>query len=80
MSAVTQNKAFLIHAKIPFVVLWITVKIFAVMIYILLGSLAMHARGQRATLLWGLCAITMLLYIILLALTKHPLFFYHSHV
>ena len=58
----------------PFVDAWLTVKIFGLITYIILGSLALKpGRSPRLRVAAGVAAIAVFGWIVSVALTKHPL-------
>ena len=58
----------------PFVDTWLTVKIFGLITYIILGSLALKpGRSPQLRVAAGLAAIAVFGWIVSVALTKHPL-------
>lgn len=58
----------------PFVNTWLTVKVLGLLVYILLGMVALRfASTSRVKALAFLSAITIFVYIALVALTKNPL-------
>jgi len=58
----------------PFVNTWLTVKVLGLLVYILLGMVALRfASTSRVKALAFLSAITIFIYIALVALTKNPL-------
>jgi uncharacterized membrane protein SirB2 len=58
----------------PFIDAWLTAKIFGLIAYIILGSLALKpGRSPRVRLVAGLGAVAVFGWIVAVALTKHPL-------
>jgi len=63
-----------ISAQYPFSQNWLTAKLFALLAYILCGSVALKrgkTKEQRA--IFFIIALTIFLYIVSVALTRHPL-------
>ena len=64
----------LLIGQYPFVDAWLTAKFCGLVIYIILGSLALKAgRGGRLRVTAGLLAVIVFGWIVSVALTKHPL-------
>ena len=62
----------------PFVDTWLTVKVFAVMLYIVLGSIALkRSRGKAMRIYTWLAAAAVFAYIVLVAINHNPLPFVH---
>ena len=58
----------------PFVNSWLTAKIFALMLYIVLGSVALkHGKTRAIRVFAWLAAIAVFAYIVLVAITHNPL-------
>ncbi len=62
--------------QLPFVVPWVTAKVFGLLVYIVLGSLALKAgRSKKIRLLAWLAALLTLAYIISVAYARDPMGF-----
>lgn len=60
----------------PFVVDWVTAKVSGVIVYIILGSLALRAgTAPRMRVVWWLAALTVFGWIVSVALTRQPMGF-----
>ena len=58
----------------PFVHAWLTVKVLLLLVYIVLGSLALkRARTQRARVICYIAALGVYLFIVSVARAHHPL-------
>ncbi len=63
-----------ISAQYPFVLPWLTAKFFGLLAYIVLGMMALkrgRTKAQRAV--WFVAALAAFGYIVMVALTRHPL-------
>jgi uncharacterized membrane protein SirB2 len=60
----------------PFVVGWVTAKVFGLIAYIMLGSLALRAEStRRMRIVYWLAALTVFGWIVSVALTRQPMGF-----
>lgn len=58
----------------PFVDAWLTAKVFGLIAYIILGSLALRpGRSPRVRVAAGFAAVSVFSWIVSVAMTKHPL-------
>jgi uncharacterized membrane protein SirB2 len=63
----------LLTAQYPFAQAWLTAKIFGLIAYIILGSLALRPRsGKRLRLMAGIGAVVVFGWIVSVALTRQP--------
>lgn len=61
-------------AQYPFVQTWLTVKVFALIVYIILGSIALkRGKTRQIRMLAWVLSILVFAYIVLVALTRTPL-------
>lgn len=64
----------LLTRQFPFVDAWLTLKLLAVVAYIVLGSIALrHGRTSRARIIAGIAALLTVGWIVLVARARHPL-------
>lgn len=62
----------------PFVNAWLTTKIFAMLLYITLGSIALkYGKSKAIRLSAWLAALAVFIYIVLVAITHNPMPFVH---
>lgn len=60
--------------QFPFTSAWLTVKLLAVVAYIVLGSIALrHGRSRRVRIIAGVAALLTIVWIVLVAHARHPL-------
>ncbi len=60
--------------KYPFVDAWLTAKVFGLIAYIILGTLALRAgRSPRVRVAAGVAAVAVFIWIVSVAFTKNPL-------
>ena len=67
----------IMSGQYPFVVSWVSAKVFALIVYILLGALALgRAKTRNIRLICWLLAMLCFAYIVSVALTRDPLGFF----
>jgi len=63
----------LLSHQYPFATPWLTAKLLALLLYIVLGSMALkRARSRRQRTIYGILALATVLYIVSVALTRSP--------
>ncbi|MDH5766455.1 MAG: SirB2 family protein, partial [Gammaproteobacteria bacterium] len=61
-------------AQYPFVESWLTVKVFALIAYIVLGTIALkRGKTRRTRIIAWIMSLLVFVYIILVAITRSPL-------
>jgi len=65
-----------LSGQYPFVAPWVTAKVSGLVIYIVLGALALRGRSMRLRVVAFLAAVTTFAWIVSVALTKNPAGFF----